>query len=273
MLSRLWVKLALAFVFVALVGVVLVAILANRATSVGFQRYLQIGETDQLQDLQDELGAFYAQQDSWEGTNSVLRRSGIGPESGGGGYFLRVIDASGEVVGARGGQGRPGTEFDIELPILLNGQQVGTLLATEAGQGGRAGEQYLASVNQAIVTAGLAAIIIALFLGIVLAQRLTRPLRRLTSATQAVAAGDFSQQVTVTSNDEIGELAHDFNQMARTLETSEKQRQQMLADTAHDLRTPISVMRSHLEAMLDGVFPPTPENLAVVRPLSQGRYP
>jgi signal transduction histidine kinase len=264
MLSRLWVKLALAFVFVALVGVVLVAILANRATSVGFQRYLQTGETDQLQDLRDDLSAFYAQQGAWEGTNTVLRRSGIGPESNGGGYFLRVIDADGQIVGARGGQGRPMNEYDLELPILVNGQRVGSLLATEAGQGGRAGEQYLSSVNQAIVYAGITAIIIALLLGIVLAQRLTRPLRQLTTATQAVAAGDFSQQVSVTSRDEIGDLARDFNQMARTLEISEKQRQQLLADTAHDLRTPISIMRSHLEAMLDDVFPPTPENLAIV---------
>jgi two-component system sensor histidine kinase BaeS len=119
-------------------------------------------------------------------------------------------------------------------------------------------------VNQAIITAGITAIIIALLLGIWLAQRLTKPLRNLTKATQAVAAGDFQQRVAVTSKDEIGELAHDFNQMAHTLEISEKQRQQLLADTAHDLRTPISVMRSHLEAMLDGVFPATPENLAVV---------
>jgi signal transduction histidine kinase len=264
MLSRLWVRLALAFVFVALVGVVLVAILANRATSVGFQRYLQVGETGQLQDLQNNLSAFYAQQGSWEGTNTVLRRSGIGPESSGGGYFLRVIDANEQTVGARGGQGRALNEFDIELPILVNGQRVGSLLATEAGQGGHAGEQYLSSVNQAIIYAGIAAIIIALLLGIVLAQRLTRPLRQLAAATQAVAAGDFSQQVAVTSNDEIGDLARDFNQMARTLEISEKQRQQLLADTAHDLRTPISIMRSHLEAMLDGVFPATPENLAIV---------
>ena len=264
MLSRLWVKLALAFVFVALVGVVLVAILANRATSVGFQQYLQTGETGQLQDLQDNLSAFYAQQGTWEGTNTVLRRSGIGPETSGGGYFLRVIDANEQIVGARGGQGRAMNEFDIELPILVNGQRVGSLLATEASQGGHAGEQYLSSVNQAIIYAGIAAIIIALLLGIVLAQRLTRPLRQLTTATQAVAAGDFSQQVAVTSNDEIGDLARDFNQMARTLEISEKQRQQLLADTAHDLRTPISIMRSHLEAMLDGVFPATPENLAIV---------
>jgi two-component system sensor histidine kinase BaeS len=264
MLSRLWVKLALAFVFVALVGVVLVAILANRATSVGFQQYLQTGEIGQLQDLQDNLSAFFAQQNTWDGTNTVLRRSGIGPETSGGGYFLRVINADNQTVGARGGQGRPLEDYDINLPIVVNGRQVGTLLATEAGRAGHAGEQYLDSVNQAILTAGIAAIIIALILGVLLAQGLTRPLRQLTTATQAVAAGDFNQQVTVTSNDEIGELARDFNQMAHTLEISEKQRQQLLADTAHDLRTPISIIRSHLEAMLDGVFPPTPENLAVV---------
>jgi signal transduction histidine kinase len=243
--SRLWVKLTLAFVFVALIGVFLVAILANRATALGFQRYLNSGETDQFLGLQEDLSSFFSQQQSWSGANTVLRRSGIGPETGSGGYFLRVIDANGEVVAARGGQGRSANEFDFELPILLNGQRVGTLLVSQAGQGGRAGEQYLDSVNQAIVWSGIAAITIALLLGIILAQHLTRPLRQLTAATQAVAAGDLSQ-------------------MARTLESSEAQRQQMLADTAHDLRTPISVMRSHLEAMLDGVFPATPENLAVV---------
>lgn len=264
MFSRLWVKLALAFVFVALIGVVLVAILANRATAVGFQQFLETGETSQLADLQQDLGAYFEQQGNWDGTNTILRRSGIGPEASGGGYFLRVIDSNNQVVGARGGQGRPSNEFSIQLPIVVDGQQVGTLLAAEAGRGGRAGEQYLASVNQAILYAGIGAIVVALILGILLAQGLTRPLRRLTTATQAVAAGDFSQQVTVKSNDEIGELAHDFNQMARALELSEKQRRQLLADTAHDLRTPISVMRSHLEAMLDGVFPATPENLAVV---------
>ena len=174
MLSKLWIKLALAFVFVALVGVVLVAILANRATSVGFQRYLQTDESAQLQELQDDLSAFYAQQGGWDGTNTVLRRSGIGPEASGGGYFLRVVDSDQQVIGSRGGQGRPVEEYEIELPIVVNGQQVGTLLATEAGRGGHAGEQYLDSVNQAIVTAGIAAIIIALFLGIFLAQRLTQ---------------------------------------------------------------------------------------------------
>jgi signal transduction histidine kinase len=264
MRANLSAKLALAFVLVALTGIILVAILANRATAVSFQRYLQAGDTQRLQRLADDVGLAFSAQGGWAGVNALLRDSAIGPEAGGAGYFLRVVDAGGQVVGSRGGQGRAALDFDQVVPIMANGVQVGSLLAAQAGQGERAAEQFLASVNQALLWAGITAVIIALILGVVLAQQLTRPLRRLTAATQAVAAGDFSQQVPITSSDELGDLARDFNQMARALELSEMQRQQMLADTAHDLRTPISIMRSHLEAMLDGVFEPTPENLAVV---------
>lgn len=263
MRTKLWVKLTAAFVFVALVGVVLVAYGANRATAVSFQRFLQADENSQLQNLQTNLAAFYAAQASWDGVNQVLRDSGLGPESGG--YFLRVTDKNGQQVGVRGGQGRDQAEFDFSLPIIVAGLEVGRLWANPTGGGvGRAGEQFLMAVNQAIVWAGLVALAFALILGLFLAQRLTRPLRQLTRATQAVAAGDLSQQVPVTSQDELGELGDHFNQMAHALETAEAQRRQLLADTAHDLRTPISVIQSHLEAMLDGIFPPTPENLAVV---------
>lgn len=263
-------KLTLAFVFVAVVAVGLVAILANRATAVGFQQYLAAGETDQLTQAGSQLAAFYQQQGSWNGVNAVLRDIGIGPDPAGGGYFIRIVDAEGNDVGGRGGgsgQGRNTPEFDpdVSIPILLNGEQIGTLLAAQSGSAGnRAGEQYLAQVNQAIFLAGLIAVLLALLLGIFLARRLTRPLRQLNQATQQVAAGDLSQRVAVQSHDEVGELADHFNDMAEALETAETQRQQLLADTAHDLRTPISIMQSHLEAMLDGVFPTTPENLGIV---------
>jgi two-component system sensor histidine kinase BaeS len=262
--TSLWPRLTLAFLFIALIGVILVAVLANRAASIGFQRYLQAGETAGLQTLQQDLGLYYALQGDWTGVNSVLRDSGIGPGGAAGGYFLRVLDNDGKVVASRGGQSRALSEFDLEMPIMLDGRQVGTLLAEPAGGDGRAGEQYLSSVNRAILLSGLVAMVIALFIGLLLARRITRPLDRLTEATHAVAAGDFSRQVPVTSEDELGRLAQDFNQMAQALELSEAQRRQLLADTAHDLRTPIAVIRSHLEAMLDGVFPMTPENLAAI---------
>ena len=262
-------KLTLAFVLVAVVAVGLVAVLANRATAVGFQQYLAAGETSQLEQASSQLAAFYQEQGSWNGVNAVLRDSGIGPDPAGGGYFVRVLDATGNDVGGRGGgsgQGRNTPEFEPEvtIPILLNGEQVGTLLAAKSGSGSRAGEQYLAQVNQAILWAGVIAVLLALVLGIFLARRLTRPLFQLNRATQQVAAGDLSQRVPVNTHDEVGELAGHFNEMAAALETAEVQRQQLLADTAHDLRTPISIMQSHLEAMLDGVFPTTPENLGIV---------
>lgn len=258
-------KLTLAFVLVALIGIGLVAVLANRATSLGFARYLLADETTLLEGLRDELASFYNQQGSWTGVNSLLRASEAGPQTGG--FFLRVLDESGDLVGSRGGQGRNPDEFtaEISLPIVVDARQVGLLLAGRPGQqGGRAEEQFLSAVNQAILWGGLGAIGVALLLGAWLAQRLTRPLRQLTQASRAVAGGDLHQQVPVASADELGQLAQDFNAMAQALETAELQRRQLLADTAHDLRTPISVIRSHLEAMLDGVFPPTPENLAVV---------
>ncbi|MFL7837170.1 MAG: ATP-binding protein [Candidatus Promineifilaceae bacterium] len=264
--TSLWSRLTIAFVFVALIGVTLVAVLANRATSLGFQRYLQAGEIASLGDLQAELATFYDLQGDWTGVNNILRDSSIGPQGSVGGYFLRVLDTNDEVVGRRGGQSRSEEEFDMRLPIMVGDTQVGTLLAEPAGGAGsgHAGEQYLASVNQAILLSGLVAILIALFLGLILARRITRPLSQLTEATHDLAAGDLGRQVPVNSEDELGRLASDFNQMARALELSEAQRRQLLADTAHDLRTPIAVMQSHLEAMLDGVFPMTPENLAAI---------
>jgi len=263
------IKLTLAFVLVAVVAVGLVAVLANRATAVGFEQYLAAGETTQLEQASSQLASFYQQQGDWNGINAVLRDSGIGPDPAGGGYFVRVLDAAGNDVGGRGGgsgQGRGVSDFEPEvtIPILLDGKQVGTLVAAKSGSGSRAGEQYLAQVNQAILIAGMIAVFLALVIGIFLARRLTQPLRKLNRATQHVAAGDLSQRVTVTTHDEVGDLADHFNDMAAALETAETQRQQLLADTAHDLRTPISIMQSHLEAMLDGVFPTTPENLGVV---------
>jgi signal transduction histidine kinase len=69
-------------------------------------------------------------------------------------------------------------------------------------------------------------------------------------------------QVEVRSQDEIGELSQAFNQMARSLAQQEMLRRNLMADIAHELRTPLTILRSDLEALLDGVYEPTPEALA-----------
>ncbi|MFQ5433825.1 MAG: HAMP domain-containing protein, partial [Anaerolineae bacterium] len=262
----LWFKLTAAFLLVAAVGVVIVAVLANQATVVGFRHYLNQDQADQWRGLQRELVNLYARQGSWEGAESLLEA--VRPGRGSGGINLTLLDESGQVVTSVGGQrGRPATvdAADVNLPVVVNGRQVGTLLVRGPGaEGGRAGEQFLDEVNRALWWGGLAAALLALFLGVVLAHRLTRPLRQLTRASRKMASGALKQQVDVEAQGEIGELAASFNRMSTALAAAEQQRQQMLADVAHELRTPLSITRGHIEAMLDGVFETTPDNLALI---------
>ena len=123
---------------------------------------------------------------------------------------------------------------------------------------------FIRRVNQALIIAAIAAIAISLLLGILLARTLIRPLRELTVATHAVAAGDLAQQVPVRSQDELGELAKSFNQMNATLAHSRDLRRQMTADIAHDLRTPLSIITGHAEGLSDGVLPADQETFDII---------
>jgi signal transduction histidine kinase len=93
-------------------------------------------------------------------------------------------------------------------------------------------------------------------------RQITRPLSRLRLTTQAFARGDLNVRVPIKSNDEVGKVAAAFNQMASQLQRNEQARQQMVADVAHELRTPLSVMQSNIEAMMDGLLDPNPGELA-----------
>jgi signal transduction histidine kinase len=97
----------------------------------------------------------------------------------------------------------------------------------------------------------------------VLARGMTSPLREMTVAAQRMAEGDYSQRVTATSSDEVGELARAFNRMAATLEMIDGQRRDLVANVSHELRTPISALQAVLENLVDGVSRPDPATLQV----------
>jgi len=119
-------------------------------------------------------------------------------------------------------------------------------------------------VNRSLVWAGIAAGLVALMLGLFLARQLTAPIRALTDAANRLAGGEMPQ-VQVRSDDEIGELGQAFNSMAQSLAQQETLRRNLMADIAHELRTPLTVIRSDLEALLDGVYEPTPQTLASIQ--------
>ena len=275
-------KLIVAFLIISLVGTVLLALIVGRTTASEFGAYVF---TQEREALAAQLADYYRATGSWTGVARAFRGAmggGQGPPAGAGAgsgmggrmagrlhnnYALAGVD--GEVllagVGYLAGEQASADDLASGEPIEVDGRVVGTLLSsrntlpfTEAG------ERFLERINRMLIIAAAGATIAALLLGIVLARTLTRPLRELTGATHAVARGDLGRQVAVRSRDELGQLAAAFNRMSRDLAYAEERRRQMTADIAHDLRTPISIIQGHAEALRDGVLPATPDSFQLI---------
>ena len=103
------------------------------------------------------------------------------------------------------------------------------------------------------------AIVVSLILTQVLARGMTSPLREMTAAARAMAHGDYSRRVRATSRDEVGELAHAFNQMAADLASADAVRRELVANVSHELRTPVAALQALLENIVDGVSRADPD--------------
>ncbi len=274
-LGGLWLKLTAAFLAVALVGIGLVALLANRAATAGVRYYMIQGQLTDASELAAQLVDYYRQEGDWDGASEILgeergqgRGGGRGP--GGVGGQLYLADADGRIVaGVSSGElGRllGGDILADGLPIEVEGQVVGTLVVSNAWTGalGQVEEEFLQQVNRALVWGGIGAVAVALALGTLLAWRIATPVRRLTWAAGELAAGELSSRVPEGSGDELGQLATTFNQMAASLDRADELRRRMTADIAHELRTPLSIIRGQVEAIQDGIFPPDAEHLAPI---------
>ncbi len=228
------------------------------------------------------LGQFWEARGSWTGVDQLFRtrvdvflfRQGRMVSVSGFMAQYLLLDREGRVVGCAEQSllGRC-TEDDAELrdrvqrygiPVTALGRQVGTLVPIDPAILTPLEQDFLASVRRAALVGGAVAFAVALLLGTLLATQLSLPLQRLIHATERIAKGDLSHRVAVHTRDEIGRLAEAFNRMAAALQRSEAARKQFLADIAHELRTPLSVIRGNLEGLLDGAFPLTPESLAPV---------
>ena len=269
--QSLWFKLTAAFLLVALVGVGLVALLANQVATAEFRHYMVQGQLTEAREVAEQLADYYAEQGDWTGATEIMgqgRGQGRGDGRGGGQLFL--ADADGRIV-AGASSNELGRRLDQDLlasglAIEIDGEVVGTLVVSNSWTGalGHIELEYLQQVNQALVWGGVSAVAVALILGTFLAWRITTPVRKLTHAAENVAAGDLSGRVEIQSGDEIGQLALAFNRMADNLAQADELRRRMTADIAHELRTPLSIIRGQVEAIQDGIFPPDAEHLAPI---------
>lgn len=149
--------------------------------------------------------------------------------------------------------------LDWQAPVVVEQRiDLGQILSAADN----AGLQFVESVQQsASIAIGIAGLV-AVILGTWLFRHITRPMGELRLAAQKLAEGNLAVRIPVRKPDEVGRVAMAFNHMAGQIEQQEGLRQQMVADVAHELRTPLSVMQGNLEAMMDGLITPDETELA-----------
>ncbi len=148
------------------------------------------------------------------------------------------------------------------LAIESNGVRVGALRLAPLPQPSDAVDVAFAREQLRSASIAAAAVLaLALVVAFAFARRLLKPVNALASGTRSLAAGDYARRVEVERDDELGRLAIDFNHLAATLEQHRDARRRWGADIAHELRTPLSVLRGEIQALQDGVRMPTPAAL------------
>jgi signal transduction histidine kinase len=255
-------RLALAFLSVALAAVALLAGL-TAAFAASDVAHLGSQQRDELaRAIAVASGAVWDRNNTW----STADLSPVLDLAARTGTAVQIRDQSGRLV-ASSGNFAAGQDPQTTAPVTARGQHVGTAVVRSTGTGLNAVDRSLrTALLRAIAGAAGLAALLALLTGLAVARRITRPVIRLIAVTRAMAAGDRTARVgEIGAAGELRELAAAFDQMAGTLDRQEQIRRNLVADVAHELRTPIAVLQAGHEALLDGVAEPTPAELGSLR--------
>lgn len=153
-------------------------------------------------------------------------------------------------------------------PLYIEGREIGTIYARQLGRVGSANEKEaifrkrageFLSMSFAIAGGG------AVFMAVIFSLFLSRPLNRMKKAVESFAKGDFSVRVGAGGKDEVGRLGESFNFMAEALQREEALRKHLTSNVAHELRTPLAIMKANVEAMIDGVVDSREQGLENIR--------
>lgn len=258
MIRSLWFRLLAAFTLVIIVTIGTVFFFINQATQSEVRQFSErIGQA-RASRMEAALSAYYLQHGSWEGIQPYVEQwSKLH------GQRIILTDTNSKVVADSEGDSL-GKQYNPDSPgrlLLPPGQQgaIGTVYVSPESEPevGLASLQLIyAAIGRFFLWGGLIAVAVAILITLFLSRRILAPVKALTSAAKRLGCGDFSPRVKIKDKSELGELAQTFNSMANDLEQTEELRRNMVADAAHELRTPLSNIRGYLEAIRDGVMAP-----------------
>jgi signal transduction histidine kinase len=251
-------RLLLAFTLVVVVTIGATFLFIYQTTQSAISQFEGRAEDMRVGRIEVELSQYYYQQGNWEGIQPFVEQWGnihgqriILTDNQG----MVIADSEGDLLGESYQADSPGR---VISPPWEEGAIGIFYITPEPSPGvGLISLQILyLSIGRFFIWGGLVAVAIAVALAFILSRRTLAPVKALTVASERLGRGDFSQRVQIKDKGEMGELARTFNSMAGDLERAEKLRQNMVADIAHELRTPLSNIQGYMEALRDGVMKP-----------------
>lgn len=274
-------KLIFSYLAVALITVMVISVLIRLNSS---QSLMTLVSDQQTALLTEEVQNYYKLQNTTEGFYDYYLQVDQG------GKFQPNLDPSGnplqqhEIRGVNGlvdtqykalipffsfevGQTLPDQMMKDAIAVKVNGDTIAWVLPDKKHQFtlNPQEELFLRRITSAIGLAALAGMIVAVVMGILLANGIVKPIRRLTKASKSLAEGELRQQVPVTSTDELGQLTTTFNQMSDDLARADEQRKRLTADITHDLSTPLQVISGYIEMLEESEVSLSPERIEIIK--------
>ncbi len=274
-------RLSLSYILIALVCMVLVGIIANYSLEKQFRSYVIQNQEKQNKEVVTLINQQYLGEGKWK--KEFIQDIGVYALENG--MIIEVMDLKGDTIWNA-------TEYNYGLCERMMDQMSRNMMSRYPNWKGEYKENsypltygtdtvghvnigyygpfffnerdlaFINTLNKAFVGVGFLALVFALVLGYLMAKQLSNPISRVINTAQMISKGYFGDRSSETSSiKEINQLVTTVNNMADTLEKQELLRKRLTADVAHELRTPLATLQSHMEAMIDGIWQPDSKRL------------
>lgn len=277
-------KLFIAIFLACALAVTSGAALFHFRTQKAFQEYRQTLDKNYLDSLAAELESFYAETGNWEALKSrrvwrrlqrasgqqarqlsepnSLPRDRIRPGRHRRHTASRTIlydENKNYIQGWR----RAALVPELLYPLQYDEQIIGYLglYKRERSNNSTEDERFFGQLNKTLLMVALLTLLSSFLIAFLLSRKLVKPIHSLRRSSNELASGNYTTRIEVQSHDELGLLSHDFNRLAETLQEHEKSRRQWIMDIAHELRTPLSILRGEIEAIQDGISKANPQTI------------
>lgn len=276
-------QFAAVIALMVLMTVLLISFLSNWLINLRFEEYITEAREKNAQEIVTKLGSLYAaDEEAWD--KDALHTLGMFALYDG--YIIKVYDADGQSVWdaeyhdmslcaqvmqeiseqMRKRYPRANGEFIAKnYPITQNGQAIGAVTISYYGPYflNEGDFKFLQALNGVLLGVGCLALLLSILIGFLVARKISKPITNAIDITKEIAAGHYYTKFEeVPKIQELAEMAAAITHLSDTLQRQEHLRKQMTADVSHELRTPLTTVRTHLEAMIEGVWEPTVDRLA-----------